>query len=109
MSTLNAATLREMMDRVRSIEQRARSANPSGWTGQIVFSPSCLRDSPVRLFPESVHRSARIRKKLIKRFGGEFLRVPAMFVVNGVLYAHPSHRAELLRRLDAPSLPGGGP
>ena len=37
----------------------------------IVYTANALQDSPMRLFPESRHRSARIRKKLIKRFGGE--------------------------------------
>lgn len=48
-----------------------------------------------RPFPEIKHRSARIRKKLIKRFGGDFRRVPTMFWMGGVLVAHPVFKPEL--------------
>lgn len=56
---------------------------------QVIVSDHALKDSDQRLFPESKHRSARIRKKLIKRFGGEFRKVPCIFQIGGKLIAHP--------------------
>ena len=43
-------------------------------------SPLALKEEE-RLFPASKHRSRRIHKKLVKRFGGEFRKVPAIFKV----------------------------
>lgn len=64
---------------------------------RIIYDPLILADTEVRTFPISRHRSARIRKKLIKRYGGEFKREPAIFhdQVRNVFYAHPSFKAEI--------------
>lgn len=73
---------------------------------QIVFSPHMLEDTEERLFPESRHRSARIRKKLLKRFGGEFRKKPCMWQIGGRILAHPIFRAEierLITRRDGPA------
>lgn len=64
---------------------------------RVIFSEHVLDATQERLFPESKNRSARIRKKLVKRHGGEFRRVPAIWLAwNGVLYAHPSMRERLI-------------
>lgn len=77
---------------------------------KVIFAEHVLKETTERLFPESRHRSARVRKKLLKRFGSEFRRVPAMYVVNrpmgDILFAHPSFRARL--EAAAPSLQIGG-
>lgn len=52
-----------------------------------------------RLFPESRHRSARIRKKLMKRFGGETRMKPAAFSLPGGILMHPELYAEVRGRL----------
>ena len=59
---------------------------------QVISSVACLEETEERLFPESKNRSARIRKKLIKRFGGEFRKRPCIFhdTLNNVLIAHPA-------------------
>ncbi len=62
---------------------------------RIVFTANALEDTEERLFPVSRHRSARIRKKLIKRFGGEFRKQPCMWKMGNVVYAHPSYAARL--------------
>lgn len=62
---------------------------------RILFDPNALADTTQRLFAASSHRSRRVRKKLIKRFGGEFLKEPAMFRHGGTVIAHPSFRAAL--------------
>ncbi len=62
---------------------------------RIIFDMNVLEETDVRLFPASRSRSARIRKKLIKRFGGEFRKQPCMWRVGNVIYAHPSYKARL--------------
>jgi hypothetical protein len=64
---------------------------------RILFDANALETTDERLFPESRHRSARIRKKLIKRHGGEFRRVPAMFRYGETIVAHPSLKAAIER------------
>ena len=62
---------------------------------QIVFDANCLKEATERLFPESPHRSERVRKKLVKRFGGEFRKAPTMFQMGNRIIAHPSYENEL--------------
>lgn len=61
----------------------------------IVEDFRCFIDSEVRTFPESRHRSARIKKKLVKRFGGEFMKVPGIIQAFGGLVVHPSIYAQM--------------
>jgi len=62
---------------------------------RIIFSDYALKDTEERLFPVSRHRSKRIHKKLVKRYGGEFRRVPCMFRTPDAIIAHPSFKAAL--------------
>jgi hypothetical protein len=57
---------------------------------RVVCTYAALKDGDIRLFPESRHRSRRIHKKLVKRFGGEFKKVPAIYQAGDTLYAHPA-------------------
>lgn len=69
---------------------------PSSFSGiHITFSEAALEATSERLFPESKHRSGRIRKKLIKRFGGEFRMVPCVWQTPMGIIAHPSFKAKL--------------
>ena len=63
----------------------------------ITFSPYALEATEERLFPASRHRSKRILKKLIKRFGGEFRMQPCMWRTHHGIVAHPNYRAILER------------
>jgi len=63
---------------------------------EIIVSDVALKDSDVRLFPASRHRSQRIRKKLVKRFGGEFRKVPAIYRVGDRLIMHPVMYQQLM-------------
>jgi len=63
---------------------------------RLVFTTTALKLTDKRLFPVSRHRSARIHKKLVKRFGGEFRQAPAIYRVGDVLYVHPALRANLV-------------
>lgn len=77
---------------------------PGTYAGlRIVWSDLALEDSSERLFPASRHRSKRIHKKLVKRFGGEFRRVPAMWRYGNMIVAHPSFRAQLAEAAANPS------
>ena len=70
---------------------------PSPFGGvRILSDPNCLAETTERTFPLSRHRSARIRKKLIKKFGGEFRKEPAIFQIGpDTFIAHPSMYAAL--------------
>lgn len=68
---------------------------------QIYSDPNALADTTVRNFPESRNRSARIHKKLVKRFGGVYRKEPAIFRVGNKLIAHPVRYAELKAALAA--------
>lgn len=57
---------------------------------RILESAACLKETGERNFPLSRHRSKRVRKKLVKRFGGEFRREPVVFLLpDGTVIAHP--------------------
>jgi hypothetical protein len=67
----------------------------------IIVSDRALQHTAERLFPPSRHRSRRIHKKLVKRFGGEFCQVPAIWKTPTGLVMHPVRYAELLAALAA--------
>jgi hypothetical protein len=62
---------------------------------RLTYSHHALKETTERLFPASKHRSKRIYKKLIKRFGGEFRRQPAIWQIGDTIVAHPSFRSQL--------------
>lgn len=66
---------------------------------RLIFSADVLKETDERTFPVSRHRSKRIHKKLVKRFGGEFRKVPAIFSTRDTIFAHPSFRAEIERQI----------
>lgn len=66
----------------------------------VIVDPNCLADTSERLFPFSKHRSARVRKKLIKRFGGEFRKEPAIFRMGNRIVAHPVMAQQLKQQLN---------
>lgn len=72
---------------------------------EVRFTTAALAETTERMFPVSKHRSKRIHKKLVKRFGGEFRKEPAIWRVGNVIYAHPIYRprieAEFKQRGDA--------
>lgn len=70
----------------------------------IIVSDVALEETDQRLFPASRHRSARIRKKLIKRFGGEFRKVPCIWRTPQGLVAHPVMYARLQAEIAARNL-----
>ena len=56
----------------------------------ITFTPAALEATEERLFHASRHRSKRIRKKLIKRFGGEYRQQPCIWQTPFGIVAHPA-------------------
>lgn len=62
---------------------------------QVIVDANALADTKVRNFRESRHRSPRIYKKLIKRFGGLYKKEPAMWRIGNKLVVHPVRYAEL--------------
>lgn len=65
----------------------------------IIVSEHALEETKERLFPESRHRSRRIRKKLLRRFGGEFRMKPAIWQTQEGLVMHPTHYRALRARM----------
>ncbi len=56
---------------------------------RIHITQYALKESTERLFPDSRHRSKRILKKLIKRHGGQFKKVPTIWYTPQAIYIHP--------------------
>ncbi|WP_445493175.1 hypothetical protein [Rhodopseudomonas sp. RCAM05734] len=97
-----ALTMQKLLDAMKQIKEIDVSAPGVPFGGmQVICDPNCLETTTERLFPYSRHRSARIRKKLIRRFGGEFRQRPAVFQVMGKIHAHPVRYAELQRQFNA--------
>ena len=61
---------------------------------QIIFHIHALDAIEVRLFPNSRHRSNRIRKKLVRQFGGEFRMQPCISRYRDCIVAHLSFRTQ---------------
>ncbi|MFK4507061.1 hypothetical protein LPJ38_26920 [Bradyrhizobium daqingense] len=53
---------------------------------QIIVTSNAARITDERLFPESRKRSRRTYKKLVKRFGGEFRKVPCIIEIGDKTY-----------------------
>lgn len=68
---------------------------------QVIFTLAALEATEERLFPESRHRSARVKKKLLKRLGGEFRMKPCMWMMGNKVFAHPALKARLEHQLGA--------
>jgi hypothetical protein len=65
----------------------------------IIVSDHALKETTERLFPASRHRSKRIHKKLLKRFGGEFRKVPAIWKTPNSIIMHPELYAQMKERM----------
>lgn len=74
---------------------------------KITFTPYALEATDERLFPESRHRSKRIHKKLVKRFGGEYRKRPCMWRTPDGVVAHPSFKPQLLAAIAKQNAGGG--
>lgn len=68
---------------------------------RVIVSDHALQETQERLFPASRHRSRRIHKKLVKRHGGQFRCVPAIWQTPMGLTMHPTHYRAILARLEA--------
>ena len=62
---------------------------------KINYVEHALAETNVRNFPVSKHRSKRIHKKLVKRFGGEFRKEPTIFRYGDTWIVHPSFKARI--------------
>jgi len=66
---------------------------------KINYVEHALAETTERNFPVSKHRSKRIHKKLVKRFGGEFRKEPAIFRMGSTWIVHPSFRPQIEARM----------
>lgn len=64
---------------------------------RIVYTEAAQLESEERNFAFSKHRSKRVYKKLVKRFGSVFKMKPGALMdeTNNVMYVHPSLRVQL--------------
>jgi hypothetical protein len=105
-----ALTIEKLQAAARLVKEIERNTGaplyPTPFNGvEVICDPNCLQDTTERNFPASKNRSKRIHKKLVKRFGSEFKKVPAMFQIQGRIIAHPVRYAELKRHFSpAPGL-----
>lgn len=95
-STTAAETAIKMDEMRKKLEEAERMQIPS-----IHYSTIATKPTSERLFPFSPHRSARISKKLMKRFGGVYRHEPAIYQLNGLIIAHPSFREKIDAALTA--------
>ena len=65
----------------------------------IIQSVHALEETEERLFPVSRHRSRRIRKKLIKRFGGEYRKKPCIWKTPDGYVCHPATYRKLVSNI----------
>lgn len=65
----------------------------------IIVSENALKDSDVRNFPVSRHRSARLHKKLVKRYGGEFRKVGCIYRIGDQMIMHPTIYADFQQQM----------
>lgn len=86
-----ASAMRESRSSVPEIEMRLRHSQGFAAT-QVRYTEWAMMDTPKRLFPASKNRSKRIHKKLVKRFRGEFKRVPCVWQTPLGIIAHPSFK-----------------
>lgn len=63
--------------------------------GMQVFEDPKLTEHDGYFFPMSPHRSKRIFKKLMKRFGAWERRKPAAYVMGNKMFAHPAIMAQI--------------
>ncbi len=77
----------------------ASPVRPSFAGVKIIVSPHALEETDERLFPKSRYRSKRIHKKLCKRFGGEFRKVPCIWKTPQGLVCHPDMYSRLKEKI----------
>ncbi len=71
----------------------------------VIVSNMALKETTERLFPVSRHRSKRIHKKLVKRFGGEFRMVPTIWKMRHKLIMHPALYEQFMAEVQKPRTP----
>lgn len=90
-STLTIDIIRDMKLQLQTIPRAP----------EIIVSAHALETTDERLFPASKNRSRRIHKKLVKRFGGEFVKRPAIFHVGDKVIMHPVRWHEMKAHMAA--------
>lgn len=75
------------------------------WNGlKVVITDHALADDGWNFRP-SRNRSARIHKKLMKRFGSMSKRVPSSYQMGSTLFIHPAMWEKLLSRVQLTNVP----
>ncbi|MEL4071708.1 hypothetical protein WKW50_16305 [Ochrobactrum sp. GPK 3] len=96
-ATETALRTEAMLEKLRLNAELGHVSNPSA---NIIYNEYATKPTGERLFPFSPHRSRRVEKKLIKRFGSVYRYEPAIWKMGHLIIAHPSFRAEIEERLN---------
>ncbi|MGR4927229.1 hypothetical protein ACIPUD_10485 [Bradyrhizobium sp. CAR08] len=84
---------------IQKLLDAAKLVKPVAAMPRFIITPNAVKDTEQRLFPVSRNRSRRIHKKLVKKFGGEFRKVPCIIQIGDTMYVHPAVEAELNKRI----------
>lgn len=84
---------------IQKLLDAAKLVKPVPAMPRFIITPNAVKETEERLFPFSRHRSRRIHKKLVKRFGGEFRKMPCIIQIGDTMYVHPAIDAELKQRM----------
>jgi hypothetical protein len=87
--TQNTISVDKLIGDIKRIEAELRAVASLPPEPEIIVSDAAMQDTDERLFPVSKNRSKRIHKKLLKRFGGEFRKKPAVFRLGNRWIMHP--------------------
>lgn len=80
-----AFTIDKLMEAKRKID----ALGPIVPAPEIVVTDHATKDGE-RFFPKSRHRSKRVEKKLVKRYGGTHRQIPVMYKVGNKMLIHPA-------------------
>lgn len=76
-----------------------RKVKAFGLAPEFHVTPMATKDGE-RFFAESRHRSKRVEKKLVKRYGGAHRQIPAIYKVGNKMLIHPALWAEVRAKTD---------
>lgn len=96
----DSITLGQLRDQMRSAVERIGAIAPSN-SIQVFYTPTATEHDGYN-WPESKNRSARVTKKLSRRFGCWERRKPCAYQMGGRLFVHPALRGTIN------ALPQGG-
>ena len=84
------------LDKLMAMKRKVEAFGPAP---EFHVTPMATKDGE-RFFAESRHRSQRVEKKLVKRYGGAHRQIPAMYKVGNKMLIHPALWAEVRAKME---------